>query len=67
MMAPMTTLKWSYPSLLENTSMCMETWMMMAFMKVSLEFVCFFVLFFFFHVSFYRIYSVQYFNLAPFR
>ena len=34
MMAPMTTLKWSSPSLLENTSMCMETWMMMASMKV---------------------------------
>ncbi len=36
MMAPMTTLKWSFHSLLENTSMCMETWMMMASMKVSL-------------------------------
>lgn len=36
MMAPMTTLKWSFLSLLENTSMCMETWMMMASMKASL-------------------------------
>lgn len=36
MMAPMTTLKWSCPSLLENTSMCMETWMMMASTKVTL-------------------------------
>lgn len=38
MMAPMTTLKWSFHSLLENTSMCMETWMMMASMKVILEY-----------------------------
>ncbi len=36
-MAPMTTLKWSFRSLLENTSTCMETWMMMASMKVSLK------------------------------
>lgn len=36
-MVPMTTLKSSFPSLLENTFMCMETWMMMASMKVSRE------------------------------
>lgn len=34
MMAPMTTLNWSYPSLLESISTCMEIWMMMASMKV---------------------------------
>lgn len=38
MMAPTTTLKWSYHLLLENTSMCMETWMTTASMKVSLPF-----------------------------
>lgn len=37
MTAPMTTLRWSCHSQLENTSMCMETWMMMASMKVILE------------------------------
>lgn len=36
-MAPMTTLKLSSPSLLENTYTYMGTWMMMVFMKVSLE------------------------------
>lgn len=38
MMALMTTLNWSYPSLLESISMYMEIWMMMASMKVILEF-----------------------------
>lgn len=38
MMVPMTTLKWSSRSLLESTSTCMETWMMTASMKVSLEY-----------------------------
>lgn len=38
-MAPMTTLRWSFLSLLENTSMYMETWMMMASMKVSVEYI----------------------------
>lgn len=37
MTAPMTTLNWSYPSLLESISTCMEIWMMMASMKVILE------------------------------
>lgn len=36
-MVPMTTLNWSYLSLLESISMCMEIWMMMASMKVILS------------------------------
>lgn len=39
MMAPMTTLKWSFRSLQENTSMYMETWMMTASMKVSFTYI----------------------------
>lgn len=41
MMAPMTTLKWSFHLLLENTFMCMETWMTMASMKVNLQYELF--------------------------
>lgn len=44
MTGPMTTLRWSCRSQLENTSMCTETWMMMASMKVILE-LCLYLLF----------------------
>ena len=46
MMAPMTTLKWSCHSLLESTSMYMETWMTMVSTKVIMASrLFFFVLF----------------------